>query len=360
MRKEWHFIALVPLLLTACTTPQPEANRKPLPESWQGPVVEIGGAEPRYETWDPNINKDYTVNGSRYNVISNPAQFSETGFAAWYGDSASQQRTASGEFLDPEALTAAHPTLPIPSYVRVTNLANGRMLVVRVNDRGPFREGRVIDLTRAAGERLNLSNNSRVNIDFINVAPDGTLSGPGTVGTSVAKQSYALPSRPDIQASSQPEITPSPMLDSVAEAKKIDVRPEDNRSLSTNTTMGAPVNSNGFLGAPQPLAAGVLEGEEPSALTPSTSATTQPSVSSNQASASGWVVQAGALSNQARAQQHLNTLRQQFSVTGRVAQQGNIYRVQLGPFSSRQQADTLQQRLAREANIAAFVMMASR
>ncbi|WP_275428194.1 RlpA-like double-psi beta-barrel domain-containing protein, partial [Enterobacter hormaechei] len=82
-----------------------------------------------------------------------------------------------------------------------TNLANGRQLVVRVNDRGPYTKGRIIDLSKAAAARLNLSNNTKVKVDFINVAPDGTLSGPGTIGTIVAKQSYALPARPDLGAS---------------------------------------------------------------------------------------------------------------------------------------------------------------
>lgn len=83
--------------------------------------------------------------------------------------------------------------------MRITNLANGRQLVVRVNDRGPYTKGRIIDLSKAAADRLNLSNNTKVKVDFIRVAPDGTLSDPGT---TVAKQSYALPARPDLDSSS--------------------------------------------------------------------------------------------------------------------------------------------------------------
>ncbi|MBN0857041.1 endolytic peptidoglycan transglycosylase RlpA, partial [Pseudomonas aeruginosa] len=87
--------------------------------------------------------------------------------------------TASGEAFDPTQLTAAHPTLPIPSYARITNLANGRMIVVRINDRGPYGNDRVISLSRASADRLNTSNNTKVRIDPIIVAPDGSLSGPG-------------------------------------------------------------------------------------------------------------------------------------------------------------------------------------
>ena len=83
--------------------------------------------------------------------------------------------------------------------MRVTNSANGRQLVVRVNDRGPYTKGRIIDLSKAAADRLNLSNNTKVKVDCINVAPDGTLSGPGTIGTIVARAMLAV--APDLGAS---------------------------------------------------------------------------------------------------------------------------------------------------------------
>jgi rare lipoprotein A len=84
--------------------------------------------------------------------------------------------------------------------VRVTNLANGRMIVVRINDRGPYGNDRVISLSRASADRLNTSNNTKVRIDPIIVAPDGSLSGPGMACTTVAKQTYALPARPILTA----------------------------------------------------------------------------------------------------------------------------------------------------------------
>ncbi len=89
----------------------------------------------------PNNMQDYKVNGDTYRIVKDPQNFSQTGLAAWYGEEANGNTTALGEQFDPNGLTAAHPTLPIPSYVRVTNLANGRQLVVRVNDRGPYTKG---------------------------------------------------------------------------------------------------------------------------------------------------------------------------------------------------------------------------
>lgn len=75
-------------------------------------------------------------------------------------------------------------------------------VVVCVNDRGPYTKGHIIDLSKAAADRLNLSNNTKVKVNFIRVAPDGALSGPGTIGSTVAKQSHALPARPDLDSSS--------------------------------------------------------------------------------------------------------------------------------------------------------------
>ena len=82
--------------------------------------------------------------GKSYKIVQDPANFTQTGLAAIYDAEPNSNLTASGEAFDPTQLTAAHPTLPIPSYARITNLANGRMIVVRINDRGPYGNDRVI------------------------------------------------------------------------------------------------------------------------------------------------------------------------------------------------------------------------
>lgn len=375
MRKDWLWIGLATAMLAACnTTEQQQAPVTQQQPAYHGPVVEIGGVEPRYEPLNPAANQDYRANGKNYRIVKDASNFSETGLASWYSETADGNRTATGEQYDPEALTAGHPTLPLPSWVRITNLANGRQLVVRVNDRGPAQPGRIISLSKAAGDRLNISNNTRVKVDFISVAPDGTLSGPGTIGTTVAKQSYALPARPDItggmvvmgagadQASSQP------VMSSPQESES---RPVDNSSLSSDDNMGAPVRSSGFLGAPQPLRNGILEGSEPAPVAASaptdvpaadsTPTATAVPVASDAAASSGtatYVVQVGALSDASRAHQLMNSLSKQFGVPGMVNSRGNVYRVQLGHFSSRQQASALQQRLSSEANLTSFITLA--
>lgn len=101
-------------------------------------------------------NKPYEVLGERYEPLTGDVRYAERGLASWYGRKFHGRPTASGEVYNMYAMTAAHPTLPIPSYARVRNPANGREIVVRVNDRGPFHKGRIIDLSYTAALKLDL------------------------------------------------------------------------------------------------------------------------------------------------------------------------------------------------------------
>ncbi|EBQ9194907.1 endolytic peptidoglycan transglycosylase RlpA [Salmonella enterica subsp. enterica serovar Roodepoort] len=376
MRKQLPVICVAAgiVLLAACTNDggQQQTTVAPQPAVCNGPTVEISGAEPRYEPLNPTANQDYQRDGKSYKIVQDPSRFSQAGLAAIYDAEPGSNLTASGEMFDPMQLTAAHPTLPIPSYARITNLANGRMIVVRINDRGPYGTDRVISLSRAAADRLNTSNNTKVRIDPIIVAPDGSLSGPGMACTTVAKQTYALPPRPDLSggmgsASSAPA------------QPQGDVLPVSNATLKSDDTTGAPVSSSGFLGAPTTLAPGVLESNEPTPApqpTPVSAPVTAPAtakpvsapaaaapvsapVSAPAAAASGrFVVQVGAVSDQTRAQQYQQRLSQQFSVPGRVIQNGAVWRIQLGPFASKAEASALQQRLQTEAQLQSFIASA--
>ncbi|EBK0670962.1 endolytic peptidoglycan transglycosylase RlpA [Salmonella enterica] len=380
MRKQLPVICVAAgiVLLAACTNDggQQQTTVAPQPAVCNGPTVEISGAEPRYEPLNPTANQDYQRDGKSYKIVQDPSRFSQAGLAAIYDAEPGSNLTASGEMFDPMQLTTAHPTLPIPSYARITNLANGRMIVVRINDRGPYGTDRVISLSRAAADRLNTSNNTKVRIDPIIVAPDGSLSGPGMACTTVAKQTYALPPRPDLSggmgsASSAPA------------QPQGDVLPVSNSTLKSDDTTGAPVSSSGFLGAPTTLAPGVLESNEPTPApqpapvsapvaapatapatatpvsAPAAAAPVSAPVSAPAAAASGrFVVQVGAVSDQTRAQQYQQRLSQQFSVPGRVIQNGAVWRIQLGPFASKAEASALQQRLQTEAQLQSFIASA--
>jgi rare lipoprotein A len=135
-----------------------------LPRDADGPganppadLATLPDAEPRIEAIRPGgANKPYQVLGRDYVPATRDVPFSERGLASWYGRKFHGRRTASGEVYDMYAMTAAHPTLPIPSYARIRNPANGREVLVRVNDRGPFHPGRIVDLSYAAALRLDL------------------------------------------------------------------------------------------------------------------------------------------------------------------------------------------------------------
>ncbi|KKY90529.1 lipoprotein [Enterobacter cloacae] len=375
MRKQWPGICIAVSLLAACTSDdgQQQATVAPAqPAVCNGPIVEISGADPRFEPLSATANQDYERDGKSYKIVQDVSRFSQAGLAAIYDAEPGSNLTASGEAFDPMQLTAAHPTLPIPSYARITNLANGRMIVVRINDRGPYGNDRVISLSRAAADRLNTSNNTKVRIDPIIVAQDGSLSGPGMACTTVAKQTYALPARPDLSGGMGS--VSSPAEPAVPQG---DVRAISNDTLKSEDSMGAPVSSSGFLGAPTTLASGVLEGSEPPApqpvAAPQTAApvtapqntapvtapgATQGAVAASPAAAGNFVVQVGAVSDQARAQQYQQGLSQKFGVPGRLEQNGAVWRIQLGPFTSKSEAAALQQRLQNEAQLQSFIAVA--
>lgn len=118
------------------------------------------------------VGKPYVVGGKLY-VPEENANYRAEGLASWYGDDFHGRLTANGEVFDMASLTAAHPTLPIPSYARVTNLGNGKSLIVRVNDRGPYHGNRLIDVSNRAADLLEFKGNgiARVRVEYVGRAP---------------------------------------------------------------------------------------------------------------------------------------------------------------------------------------------
>lgn len=179
--RPWMICALA-LTLTACgSTPQRSEPGASAPRAGgyykdDGPgdvipanLAEVPDAVPREEPLNRYANRPYEVFGKRYVPLTRVQPFHEEGVASWYGRRYHAKKTSSGEPYDMYAMSAAHPTLPIPSYARVTNPANGRSVVVRINDRGPFLGGRVIDLSYAAAYRLGYigDGSTRVTVDAI-------------------------------------------------------------------------------------------------------------------------------------------------------------------------------------------------
>lgn len=115
----------------------------------------------------------YSVQGRKYQVLKTASGYKARGIASWYGTKFHKQRTSSGDNYDMYAMTAAHKTLPLPSYVRVKNLENGREAVVRVNDRGPFRHDREIDLSYAAAVKLGMLPKGTARVEVVSLVPAG-------------------------------------------------------------------------------------------------------------------------------------------------------------------------------------------
>jgi rare lipoprotein A len=137
-------------------------------------IVSIPDATPRREALNRAANNPYTVLGHEYVPMREIRPFRQRGVASWYGRKFHGQKTSSGETYDMYAMTAAHPTLPIPSYARVSNPANGRSVVVRVNDRGPFLGGRIVDLSYSAAAKLGLVGNGSGQVLLESVLPGET------------------------------------------------------------------------------------------------------------------------------------------------------------------------------------------
>jgi rare lipoprotein A len=154
----------------------------------------------------PGTLRPYQIRGRWYRPAEQP-DYDEVGLASWYGDAFHGRPTATGEPFDMHALTAAHKTLPLPGLVEVTNLANGRRVVLRINDRGPFVEGRIIDLSRAAADALDLrqAGVGRVRVRYLGRAP---RLGGGQALTPAA----AVAATPAPPAAAQPVPTPASTL----------------------------------------------------------------------------------------------------------------------------------------------------
>jgi len=151
-------ICLAAGMLAACSSPRKGAYYQD-----DGPPARVAAsldrtpdAVPRIEPLARGANQPYVIKGQRYVPDVSNKPYRVRGIASWYGTKFHGKKTANGDIYDMYAMTAAHPTLPIPSYVRVTRVATGRSVVVRINDRGPFHNGRIIDLSYAAAYKLGL------------------------------------------------------------------------------------------------------------------------------------------------------------------------------------------------------------
>ena len=157
-------------------------------------------AAPIYKVGNP-----YQIGGIWYYPERN-LQYDETGIASWYGDEFAGRLTANGEIFDPEQITAAHKTLPMPSVVRVTNLDNGRSLVVRLNDRGPYVAGRIIDLSRASARLLGFEEQGTARVR-VQILAEQSLRLEQLAKEGKFPEINFLEEKPEVTAAARPEVS---------------------------------------------------------------------------------------------------------------------------------------------------------
>ncbi|RXZ36431.1 septal ring lytic transglycosylase RlpA family protein [Oxalobacteraceae bacterium CAVE-383] len=180
---------------------------------------DIPDAEPRIEPYIKGPNRPYSVFGKTYQPLTDSTTpFKQRGVGSWYGKKFHGQKTASGELYDMFKMTAAHPTLPLPSYARVTNLKNGAQVIVRINDRGPFHSDRIIDLSYTAALKLGYIGSGSSELEVERLLPDeitrmaaarqaGQSAGPAAIAAGPAAPA-AQPEGSVLPASSQTSLPP--------------------------------------------------------------------------------------------------------------------------------------------------------
>ncbi len=170
---------VIPMLISAGCTSSRYAMRQDRAPQHDINVSKIPNATPRAEPRSQYGNPEsYVVMGRRYRVMKSATGFRQRGIASWYGKKFHGHRTSSGETYNMYAMTAAHKSLPLPSYVQVTNLDNGKHIIVRVNDRGPFHDNRIIDLSYAAAKKLHITANGTGSVEIKYIDPQQSQPRP--------------------------------------------------------------------------------------------------------------------------------------------------------------------------------------
>src|SRR6266446_5311502 len=165
---------------------------------------QIADAQPKAEPLHRYANRPYQVFGKEYVPLASVQAYRQRGVASWYGKKFHGQRTASGETYDMYAMSAAHPTLPIPSYARVTRVATGRSVIVRINDRGPFHQGRMIDLSYAAALKLGFAHLGSAEVELESIEPGQAVTPTQQAATTTA------PAATTTAATIAPDAAPTP------------------------------------------------------------------------------------------------------------------------------------------------------
>lgn len=295
----WIVLVCLLILVSGCTS-KPSGRYSIKQDT--APNFEYGDIEypeivPTFEPYNKWTSRPYQVFGKHYTPISTGQGFEQEGSASWYGQKFHGHKTANGEIFDMFALTAAHKTLPLPSFIKVSNLDNGKTAIVRVNDRGPFHGDRVLDLSYGAAKKLGYHKHgvARIKLEVIHVAENG-----------------------DIRL-----------------GKNLDLLSYNNGELIANAKVIAPSTSS------------------------SQTTTVSAQQSMLVAQQSGYFVQVMAMSNGEKAKSLATGLSNLLQVPNMVPKIANIYKLQLGPLVNEQKAKRIIQELKKIGFEQAFTVEVS-
>lgn len=281
------------------------------------PPADLAGvpdAQPRAEPLHRYANEPYSALGQDYTPLKQLGKFRQRGLASWYGRMFHGRKTSTGEIYDMYTMTAAHPTLPVPSYARVTNVANGASVVVRINDRGPFHPGRVIDLSYAAATRLGYVAKGHALVEVESIVPD-----PESVAAAPAPRRVAA------------SVAPRPTSTLVSD------KPSDAARAPAAASAGVPI----------------------AALTPASEGATQRVPKTGAADNNGIFVQLGAFRTSEKAEGLRDKVKREI---GWLAQRllidvsSGMYRLHLGPYGSLEDAQAIAARIGELLRLTPLVI----
>jgi rare lipoprotein A len=337
MSNKVAFVIIASVMLAACgtvshrkaetpaTAPVPNAGGY-LPGDGPGTDIpadldSIPDAVPKVEPLHRYANRPYIALGKTYRPMTVVGNYKERGIASWYGKKFNGERTSSGEIYDMYAMTAAHPTLPLPSYARVTNLSNHKSVIVRVNDRGPFMDDRIIDLSYTAAYKLGIIGDGSAEVEVESINPNVMVK---TITASTVQ--------------SKPLETPAPAgaavpAAGVAAAEAAAVKPASDAPVAA-APPAPPANA---------VATPVAVSAAPAKPDSSNTAGTVP-VADAVSSDTAVYLQLGAFSSQAGAEAYLDKMRSKLGDTGKkqlkltTNNKDGLVRVHIGPYANQNEA----------------------
>ncbi|WP_052452537.1 septal ring lytic transglycosylase RlpA family protein [Noviherbaspirillum autotrophicum] len=295
-------------------------------------LLDIPDAEPKIEPYLPRSNRPYAVFGKTYTPMTDDRPFRQRGIGSWYGKKFHGQKTSSGELYDMYKMTAAHPTLPIPSYARVTNVANGKQVIVRINDRGPFHSGRIIDLSYTAAFKLGYLGKGSSELEVERLLPDEIARMANSRREQQARVEQSLPT-PEVLAAAG-------AVEAAQHAESARTTPEASRQDGIMPVSALPAT----------------QAEAPYAGTPVVSAAPPASPA---IAAPGFYLQLGSFTQAENAEAARSRLTQ--STGGsmppvEVVEYGLFYRLYSGPFVTRSEAAAVAQQLQEKGSFKPLIV----